>query len=678
MNSDKNISFIFLLYTWVSCLHAQTLPVQVDTTTLNAAGAIATGNTSATIAASGHVTVSVNTNLTDNDVSHNLYRAFNIPKAGMTVDNSAAFARTIIHEVTSTQRSLLEGRMDIIGRRANTVIANPNGISVNGAVFNTADNLGSVALATGTVSYDAVAQEHTVHVRQGDILIEGGGLSSTLAHLELLAKSVKVDGPISNANADVNARIKIAAGEADHKINTNLRSGDASVDFTVQTGTGASDGALLLDITRAASLSGSRIELAVTDQGAGVRHMGGMAATAGNFVLTSDGHVEVTGGQISAQSEALLRAAALTIDSDSAEAYQQSRITSASSGVYINVDGDFSNSGGYIEGKQKISAAPWNAVSQGAITLIAGGNVTNTSYGNQPMAVLFGSAGDVLIQSTAGYVHNHASRILANGVLNVSAATEVTNDVTWLGAADAGTEHAYQYREHGDLWNLFRPKTVRGMWVDYGQLQIPGQLAYLVGQAGVVVTAPKLMNLGSEINADNGAINVKVDELYNEAYRVGSTYWERSCRWWCQGVGGTTAQFQGGVLNAGTSMTVTAGQSVTNYGGRLLAIKDLTISAPQITGTSKRLTTAWQQFTTGGDLLSQYIAFFRRQDQGGSFIANMGTLTFYSANPVRLEGGVAQGALALNAAGGVDQVEEPVNETNFEHRRLGLLEFLFR
>lgn len=47
--------------------------------------------------------------------------------------------------MTSTNRSLIEGEIAVAGPRANVVLANPNGIVINGGSF---VNPGHVALAT--------------------------------------------------------------------------------------------------------------------------------------------------------------------------------------------------------------------------------------------------------------------------------------------------------------------------------------------------------------------------------------------------------------------------------------------------------------------------------------------------------------------------------------------------
>ena len=82
-------------------------------------------------------------------VSHNVYQQFNVGRAGADLDNTGKGARLIVSEVAGNAPSLIEGRIAVLGPRASLVIANANGITVNGARF---VNTGNVALTTSAIS----------------------------------------------------------------------------------------------------------------------------------------------------------------------------------------------------------------------------------------------------------------------------------------------------------------------------------------------------------------------------------------------------------------------------------------------------------------------------------------------------------------------------------------------
>ena len=127
-----------------------------------------------------------------NDVSYNAFNRFDVNAAGATFANQDVRARTIVAEVFSPLPSRIEGPVSVDGPRANLILANQNGIRVNGASF---VNFGSLALSTGAVSLrdvhltPDVSQRYVdLRTRGGDIQIEAGGLEANVIRLELNAK----------------------------------------------------------------------------------------------------------------------------------------------------------------------------------------------------------------------------------------------------------------------------------------------------------------------------------------------------------------------------------------------------------------------------------------------------------------------------------------------------------
>ncbi|KJK21247.1 hypothetical protein UB46_28285 [Burkholderiaceae bacterium 16] len=77
--------------------------------------------TTAATGANGRITVGVAQAM--GGVSTNTYRDFNVPRAGVDLDNNAALARTILNQVTSTNPSILEGPLSVLGPRANVILS---------------------------------------------------------------------------------------------------------------------------------------------------------------------------------------------------------------------------------------------------------------------------------------------------------------------------------------------------------------------------------------------------------------------------------------------------------------------------------------------------------------------------------------------------------------------------
>lgn len=144
-----------------------------------------------------------------NGVSRNLYSDFNIKSTGLILNNATKYtktelggyidrnmflagkgARVILNEVTSSNASTLNGYLEVAGNKASVVIANANGISVNGLGFINTDN---VVLSTGAVTNWADGS-FKFSDNKGDMLIAGDGLNvRTPKELEIFTNNLQVD-----------------------------------------------------------------------------------------------------------------------------------------------------------------------------------------------------------------------------------------------------------------------------------------------------------------------------------------------------------------------------------------------------------------------------------------------------------------------------------------------------
>jgi filamentous hemagglutinin family protein len=265
---------------------------------------VADGGTATTVstAANGHQTVTLA--LATAGVSTNTYSQFNVGKAGVDLDNNGVNARNIVNQVTSTNPSLIEGALRVLGPRANVIIANPNGITVNGGAF---INTGNVALTTGGVSFSdyVVAGQPQRNIllstNQGTIEIGPDGLAGAMLNLELIAKNVKVNGPVVNSFSNVNSGIRVVAGDSAAQIDGAVSPTDNLTPWIGYSSPNTSNpNVIAVDITPLGSLTAGKIQLVVTDQGAAVKHAGVMYANVGDFVISSTGDLQIAGGHIQA------------------------------------------------------------------------------------------------------------------------------------------------------------------------------------------------------------------------------------------------------------------------------------------------------------------------------------------------------------------------------------------
>ncbi|WP_457810094.1 two-partner secretion domain-containing protein [Ralstonia pseudosolanacearum] len=282
-----------------------------------AAGIVADGGTATTVSTGANGRQLVNLAPSVAGVSHNTYTSFNVGTAGADLNNTTVAARTIVNQVTSTNPSQIQGNIAVLGPRANVILANPNGITVDGGSFT---NTGNVALTTGQVSFNdfttgsgSLQRNVVLNTSSGAINIGPGGLAGTMLNLELIAKQVRVAGAVQNSFTDPNSKVRIVAGNSRAEVDTSVSPTDnlsSWVSYST-TGTGTPLG-LAIDIASGGSLTGGRIELLVTDQGAGVRHAGAAFATAGDFVVSGTGDLQLASGTIQAANDVLIGSAGLT------------------------------------------------------------------------------------------------------------------------------------------------------------------------------------------------------------------------------------------------------------------------------------------------------------------------------------------------------------------------------
>ncbi|MHA6868721.1 two-partner secretion domain-containing protein, partial [Ralstonia pseudosolanacearum] len=129
-------------------------------------------------------------------VSLNTYTQFNVPSQGTLLNNAPGItqtqqagyvngnpnllpggsARIIVNQVTSTSPSTLRGYLEVAGPRAEVVIANPNGILVNGGGF---INTSRATLTTGVPVFGGSGSLDAYRVTGGQITVQGAGLNAS-------------------------------------------------------------------------------------------------------------------------------------------------------------------------------------------------------------------------------------------------------------------------------------------------------------------------------------------------------------------------------------------------------------------------------------------------------------------------------------------------------------------
>lgn len=258
---------------------------------------VANGKTEVFRASNGVQVVNIET-ANQAGLSHNKFTNYNVEAAGLVLNNGnsdqmarqsqlagqvaanlnlRAEARVILNEVVANNRSVLKGFTEVLGGKADVVVANPYGITCSGCGFINTDR---AVLTTGLPQIGAGGTLDGFRVTQGDILIDGAGIDgSSTRLLDLVARSIKVDGRL------VGADVGITTGTNDFtwatRTATPIAGGDAAPAFA-------------FDSTVLGGMYANRITIVATEAGVGVRMLGEAAATADDFVLNAAGKIEVS------------------------------------------------------------------------------------------------------------------------------------------------------------------------------------------------------------------------------------------------------------------------------------------------------------------------------------------------------------------------------------------------
>lgn len=233
-------------------------------------------------------------------VSRNLYTHFNVPEKGAILNNAhkvtntqlagyvqanpnmvRGTAKLIVNEVTGSGRTAMNGFLEVAGDRAGVIVANPNGIAVNGGGFL---NTSRAMLTTGRPIYDASGWVTDVTVAGGRIQVAGKGLdASQTDQVDLLAQAVQVNAGIWAKEAHVvTGRNRIAYDGL--QVTPLSETGNQNV---------ADEPGVALDVAAIGGMYANRIYLVGTEKGLGV-NLGGTLSATDSLALENNGDLHIT------------------------------------------------------------------------------------------------------------------------------------------------------------------------------------------------------------------------------------------------------------------------------------------------------------------------------------------------------------------------------------------------
>lgn len=634
-----------------------------------------TTTTSVAADASGVSTVSI-APASLSGLSHNTYEEFSVPAAGVNLDNRSVVARTILNEVTSSRISNLNGPLEVLGASAHVILANPNGITVNGGSF---VNTGGVVLSTGVPSIvthtaPGISQDNVVlETSSGRIDVTGAGLSGAMTSLQMLAGEIRIDGPVENTSSNVRAEIRLHAGSTRVEYDSAvLATADLETWGDVTEVAGITNGPAV-EITRRGSLKANTVRIHATNDGAGVSHAGAGLASSGDFVIDAQGKLSLA-GSIKAARHVSIKAD--EVEARSAASERQSTVEAVSGALTIIArTGDIINTGTLMSGAARDAD---DADSKGGATLQAAGDIQLLTERPEQLAIVF-SSGDELSVTAGGTVSNNTGRLLSNGQTRIEAGGDILNMIDVVAGASPAGKWAYTEQRGKRLWyTLWQKRQITtSASVDYGKTRVAGQQAYIVGSDVTLNAGGRVANLGGSINANGdaaglgGIVSIDADLIENRSIATGSLSFSQTCELVCVGYGTSDIAVAGGGINGFGDVTLTAADQIIN-GGQITSYAGMRLVAPRVLLEGTRIASVYTRPSGLYNFWRGSSVWMGEVDQGGILIAPAGSMTIDAFTPVVVNAGALDARDGVRAVNGIDLVAPPVFGVTTGQHSVGL------
>ncbi|MDX2083212.1 MAG: filamentous hemagglutinin N-terminal domain-containing protein, partial [Rickettsiales bacterium] len=254
-------------------------------------------------------------------LSHNRYSDFNVNQQGLILNNSigsqngviqtqigglindnanlknSGAASVILNEVTSNNISQINGYTEIAGKKADLVLANPNGFVFNGSGF---INVSKFTAVVGSVTPHPVAgqfnpnpadltfrlSDNAYAVTHGflpKLTIMGAGIDlENITSTDLVANVMNIVAPVYGGTNDV-----------------NLRTGDQTFNYASKevTSDNSNPGHNLpdevaIDASVLGKIQAGRIFIVATKEGFGIKYSGDLLASRAGITIDNQGNID--------------------------------------------------------------------------------------------------------------------------------------------------------------------------------------------------------------------------------------------------------------------------------------------------------------------------------------------------------------------------------------------------
>ena len=238
-------------------------------------------------------------------VSRNQYSQFDVAEKGVVLNNARKAVQTqmagwvqgnpnlargeakvILNEVNSANPSRLKGYVEVAGKKADVVIANPSGIQCDGCGV---INAGRTTLTTGKAEVEN-GELKGYRVKGGKVTVGQKGMDNSQSdYTDIIADKAEINGGVWSKKG-----IKVTTGKnnVDRTNDSVVYVGDKNSDKTDSTSNTQNDNqGYSVDVSQLGGMYAEKIHLVDNGQGLGVRNAGHIGASAGSVKIDSQGKI---------------------------------------------------------------------------------------------------------------------------------------------------------------------------------------------------------------------------------------------------------------------------------------------------------------------------------------------------------------------------------------------------
>ena len=247
-------------------------------------------------------------------VSRNQYSQFDVAEKGAVLNNARKAVQTqmagwvqgnpnlargeakvILNEVNSANPSRLKGYVEVAGKKADVVIANPSGIQCDGCGV---INAGRTTLTTGKAEVEN-GELKGYRVKGSKVTVGQKGMDNSQSdYTDIIADKAEINGGVWSKKG-----IKVTTGKnnVDRTNDSVVYVGDENTDKTDRTSdTQGENQSYSVDVSQLGGMYAEKIHLVDNGQGLGVRNAGHIGASAGEVKIDSLGRI-VNNGYLQAE-----------------------------------------------------------------------------------------------------------------------------------------------------------------------------------------------------------------------------------------------------------------------------------------------------------------------------------------------------------------------------------------